>query len=177
MSYWQGLALATLGRVVLSAVTGPTESHGADARDQSCQGIEAAGGTSASRFRDRIYLTWTRFIFSPTGTYKQSPIFEAHSSDGGATFTAPQSIAGNVLYGQGSHPVVGPDGTVYVFWNGATRKSVLNSTYMVKSSDGGTTWSAPLQVAPLQEVGSPKDTKFRVNSFPMADISPTTGAL
>ena len=137
----------------------------------------AADHYTTSRFRDRIYLTWTRFIFSPTGNYVQSPIFEAHSTDGGATFSAPQSIVGNVLYDQGSHPVVGPDGTVYVFWDGATRKSTLDSTYMVKSTDGGSTWSAPLQVAPLQEIGSPKDTKFRVNSFPMADVSPTTGAL
>ena len=33
----------------------------------------------------------------------------------------PKSIAGNVLYSQGSRPVVGPDGTLYVFWDGSTR--------------------------------------------------------
>jgi hypothetical protein len=138
----------------------------------------AADHFASSPYRDRVYVTFTRFVFSPqTGAYVQSPIFEAHSSDGGATFSTPKSIVGNVLYGQGSHPVVGPDGTVYVFWDGATRKSALDSTYMVKSTDGGSTWSTPVVVAPLQEIGSPKNTAFRVNSFPMADVDATTGAL
>ena len=82
----------------------------------------AVDSHASSPFRDRVYVTWTRFLFNPhNGSYVQSPIFFASSSDGGATFTDPENIGGNVLYGQGSHPVVGPDGTVYVFWDGSTR--------------------------------------------------------
>src|SRR5207245_558955 len=56
---------------------------------------------SSSPFRDRVYVTWTRFIFNAhTGAYVQSPISEVHSSDGGKTFSSPQLIVGNVLYGQ-----------------------------------------------------------------------------
>ncbi len=133
---------------------------------------------ASSPFRDRVYVTFTRFIFNAhTGAYVQSPIFEAHSTDGGATFSAPQSIVGNVLYDQGSRPVVGPDGTVYVFFDGSTRLATLNSTYMVKSSDGGVTWSKPVAIAPLVSVIPLANTAFRVNSFPAADIDPTTGAL
>jgi hypothetical protein len=41
-----------------------------------------------SPFRDRIYVTWTRFLFSAgTGRYVQSPIFFVSSTDGGATFS------------------------------------------------------------------------------------------
>jgi hypothetical protein len=128
---------------------------------------------AGSPFQDRIYVTWTRFLFNAHyGSYVQSPIFFAYSTDQGATFSAPKSIAGNVLYGQGSRPVVGPDGTLYVFWNGSTRLASLNSTYMVKSSDGGATWSKPLSVATVTNIPGVRDTVFRVNSFPAAAAAP-----
>jgi hypothetical protein len=137
-----------------------------------------ADHSASSPFRDRVYVTFTRFIFDPhTGRYVQSPIFEAHSSDGGATFSAPQSIVSNVLYDQGSRPVVGPDGTVYVFFEGSTRLATLNSTYVVKSTDGGETWSTPVAIAPVVDVIPLANTAFRVNSFPAADIDPTNGTL
>lgn len=126
-----------------------------------------------SPFRDRVYVTWTRFLFNPhNGAYTQSPIFFASSSDGGRTFTSPKSIVGNVLYGQGSRPVVGPDGSLYVFWDGSTRLATTDSTYMVKSTDGGASWSAPRKVADLNETEPPVDTEFRVNSFPAAAAAP-----
>jgi len=133
----------------------------------------AVDSNPASQFRDRIYVTWTRFIFNPhNGHYVQSPIAFATSSDGGATFTTPKLIVGNVLYGQGSRPVVGPDGTVYVFWEGSTRLAATNSTYMVKSVDGGATWSSPLAIAPVIDSAELQDTAFRVNSYPAAAAAP-----
>src|SRR5437870_7453224 len=125
-----------------------------------------------SSFQDRIYVTWTRFIFNPhNGRYVQSPIAFVSSSDGGATFTTPTLISGNVLYDQGSRPVVGPDGTLYVFWDGSTRLATLDSTYMVKSTDGGATWSAPVSVSTLADVIPVHNTAFRVNSFPAAAVA------
>jgi hypothetical protein len=126
-----------------------------------------------SPFRDRIYVSWTRFLFNASnGAYTQSPIFFASSSDGGATFTTPKAISGNVLYGQGSRPVVGPDGSLYVFWDGSTRLASLDSTYVVKSTDGGATWGKPVRISTLNESESPEDTAFRVNSFPAAAAAP-----
>ena len=123
----------------------------------------------ASPFRDRVYVTWTRYLFNPNnGSYVQSPIAFVSSSDGGRTFTAPKLISGNVLYSQGSRPVVGPDGALYVFWDGATRLASTDSTYMVKSTDGGATWGAPKAIAPLVDIAPLHDTAFRVNSFPAA---------
>ena len=127
----------------------------------------------SSPFRDNVYVTWTRYKFSgSTGAYIQSPIFLVRSTDGGATFSTPTAISGNVLYGQGSRPVVGPDGTLYVFWDGSTRLASLNSTYVVKSTDGGTTFSKPVAISRLTDSDLIKHTVFRTNSFPAAAAAP-----
>jgi len=128
---------------------------------------------ASSPFRDRVYVSWTRYIFNPAhGNYVQSPIAFAYSTNGGATFSAPQLISANVLYSQGSRVVVGYDGTVYVFWEGATRLATLDGTWMVKSTDGGASFSRPVEIAPLQDIIPPANTVFRVNSFPAADVAP-----
>jgi BNR repeat-like domain len=133
----------------------------------------AVDSHSASPFRDNVYVTWTRFIFNAhNGRYVQSPIAVAVSRDGGNTFSDPQLIVGNVLYSQGSRPVVGPDGTVYVFWDGSTRLAALDSIWMVKSTDGGLSWSKPVAVSQIVDIISVKNTAFRVNSFPAADVAP-----
>lgn len=133
----------------------------------------AADAHTTSPFRDRVYVTWTRYIFSAgKGAYVQSPIFFASSSDGGATFTAPTNISSNVLYDQGSRPVVGPDGTVYVFFEGSTRFAQLSSQYVVKSTNGGATFSAPIAVSTVSDIIPPANTVFRVNSFPAAASAP-----
>lgn len=133
----------------------------------------AADASPASPFRDRVYLTWTRFIFNPAnGRYVQSPIFAAFSSDGGATFSDPQLISAPVLYSQGSRPTVAPDGTVYVFWDGSTRLATFDSTWFVKSTDGGATFSKPAKVADLVDIRPIADAAFRVNSYPAAAVAP-----
>jgi hypothetical protein len=127
----------------------------------------------SSPFRDRVYVSWTRYIFNANnGSYVQSPIAFVYSTDGGQTFSAPQNISGNVLYDQGSRPVVGYDGTVYVFFEGSTRLAALSSTYMVKSTDGGATFGKPVAVSTLSDIVSPANTVFRVNSFPAAAAAP-----
>jgi hypothetical protein len=123
--------------------------------------------------RDNVYVTWTRFKFNGhNGAYTQSPIFFVRSTDGGATYSAPKAISGNVLYGQGSRPVVGPDGSLYVFWNGSTRLASLNSTWVVKSTDGGATFSKPVAVSQLTDSALLKNTAFRNNSYPAAAAAP-----
>ena len=133
----------------------------------------AADSHAGSPFQDRVYVSWTIFNFSPiTGAYVKSPIAFSFSDDGGQTFSSPQTISDNVLYGQGSRPVVGPDGTVYVFWDGSTRLAAFDSIYMVKSSDGGQTWSKPQAVSELVDITNIQNTVFRVNSFPAAAVAP-----
>ena len=133
----------------------------------------AADANASSPFRDRVYVTFTRFIFNPAdGRYVQSPIMEAHSSDGGRTFSAPQLIGAPAIYDQGSRPVVAPDGTVYVFFEGSTRLATLPSTYVVKSTDGGASFGRPVAVAEVQDIVPLKNAAFRVNSFPAPAVAP-----
>jgi hypothetical protein len=128
---------------------------------------------ASSPFRDRIYVSWTRYIFNAhNGNYVQSPIFFAYSTDGGATFTAPTSITGNVLYDQGSRPIIGPDGTVYVIFEGATRLSTLDSQWIVKSTDGGVSWSKPTKIADVQDAIPIDSAVYRDDSFPAGAAAP-----
>ena len=127
----------------------------------------------ASPFYGRTYLTWTAF-HSVNGTTTASPIAETHSDDGGITWTAPHEISGSnpalctFQAGGGaagpcdedqfSVPTVAPDGTVYVSFindqNMALWESgeVFDDQYLVvRSTDGGQTWSTPTMIAGLED--------------------------
>jgi hypothetical protein len=133
----------------------------------------AADWHVTSPFRDRVYVSWTRFLFNAhNGSYTQSPIFFAYSTDGGATFSTPTNISGNVLYDQGSRPIVGYDGTVYVIFEGSTRLATLDSQWIVKSTDGGATFGPPTKIADVQDVIPPANTAYRDDSFPAGDAAP-----
>ncbi len=133
----------------------------------------AADWHVSSPYRDRVYVSWTRYIFNANnGSYVQSPIFFAFSTDGGRTFSAPQNISSNVLYDQGSRPIVGYDGTVYVIFNGATRLSTLGGTYIVKSTDGGVSFGSPVRIADVQAVIPLANAAFRNDSFPAGAAAP-----
>src|SRR5438876_236251 len=132
-----------------------------------------ADNNPASAFYGRIYISWTRFIFNPSnGAYKQSPIIFAYATDGARTSSTPQLTSATVLYSQGSPVMVGPDGSVYVVWDGDTRLGPFDSTWMTKSTDGGVTWTMPLAIAPLVDIHSPQNSAFRVNSFPAGAVAP-----
>jgi len=125
----------------------------------------AVDSHSGSPFQDRVYVTWTRFKFQAgSGAYVQSPIFFVYSTDGGATFSAPKNVSANAHYSQGSHPVVGPDGTVYntspiytgdpgcAYFIPGNHVSTCHSVAVYsKSTDSGQTWTDP---APVFAAGS-----------------------
>src|SRR5260221_8974979 len=109
----------------------------------------AADAHASSPFRDRVYVSWTRFIFNASnGRYVQSPIDFAFSTNGGRTFSTPQLLRGKVLYDHGSRPVVGPDGTADVFAEGSTPLATRSSTSVGQSTDGRVTLSKPAAVGP-----------------------------
>jgi hypothetical protein len=138
--------------------------------------LVAADAWPNSPFKDNIYVTWTIFNFTCNGGggFCDAPIFFSKSSDGGVTWSTPTEISGEnpdlCKFGnffdpsqpadacnndQFSDPVVGPDGAVYVFYmNYNTTKRTetspsgfQNQILMVKSTDGGNTWSSPVSVA------------------------------
>jgi hypothetical protein len=133
----------------------------------------AADSHASSPFRDRVYVSFTRYLFNPhNGSYVQSPIFFAYSTDHGATFSTPSNISGNVLYSQGSRPIVGPNGTLYVIFEGSTRLATLDSQWIVKSTDGGLTWSKPTKIADVQDAIPIANAVYRDDSFPAGAAAP-----
>src|SRR3954447_3835667 len=120
-----------------------------------------------SRFRDRVYVTWTTFAADGTGY-----IYEAHSADYGETFSAPVVVSTNSALcdqtfglptpqgtcneNQYSQPFTAPDGTLYVsyanFNNAVTAPENRNQMLLSRSTDGGVTFSAPVRVGYYNEL-------------------------
>jgi hypothetical protein len=128
-----------------------------------------ADATPSSPKVDNVYATWTRFnADTGAGVGGDSPIYFSQSTDGGATWSDGIEISGaNATYctdfsgesnanacdqDQGSHPIVGPDGTIYVaFGNGNTPVAGVNQHLMVKcdAADDCTNpanWSTPSKI-------------------------------
>src|SRR3989442_8978322 len=68
--------------------------------------------------------------------------------------------------------MVGPDGAVYLLWDGDSRLGSFDSTRRTKPAEGGDTWTRPLAIAPLVDIHSPQNSVFRVNSFPAGAVAP-----
>jgi hypothetical protein len=163
----------------------------------------------SSPYYGRTYLTWTKFE-SAFGSYMRSAIFESHSDDGGKHWTKAKEIsgsntslctfqvsgpAGQCDENQFSVPTVGPDGTVYVAFQNEQNEALWepdeyfdNQYLMVKSTDGGKTWSGPAFVVGLEDGTadypinvSGRQTltgyQLRVNSAGNIVASPTDGRL
>jgi hypothetical protein len=162
-----------------------------------------------SPYRDRIYVTWTAFAADGTAY-----IYEVHSSDYGETFSSPVLVSASTptctnSFGvtttpstcnenQFSDPFIGPDGSLYVVWNNSNNQptSGNNNNYQVllaKSTDGGQTFSAPVQVSPyydlpdcdtyqgagadtgqscVPEKGSSTVSVFRATNYPSGAVDP-----
>jgi len=128
-----------------------------------------ADATWASPKADNVYATWTRFNGDTgAGVGGDSPIYFSQSTDGGATWSTGIEISGSAAslcadwsgeadanacdQDQGSHPIVGRDGTVYVaFGNGNTPALGLNQHLIVKcpaTNDCSlpASWSAPVKI-------------------------------
>jgi hypothetical protein len=136
----------------------------------------------ASRFYGRTYVTWTKFAFKDQA-YLSSAIFESHSNDGGFTWSKAREISGanaslctvqsagpsgQCDEDQFSVPTIGPDGVIYVAFQNNQNSSlweageVGESQYLlVKSTDGGSSWSRPSFVVGLED-GS-RDYPFNVD--------------
>jgi hypothetical protein len=121
--------------------------------------------------KGNVYVTWTRFnLDTGQGVGAHSPIVFSQSTDGGATWSDQVIISGSGSFctdfsgsadpnacdqDQGSHPVVGPDGTIYViFANGNTPEFGINQVLMVKcppseDCNDETDWTPPVRVGDL----------------------------
>jgi hypothetical protein len=119
-------------------------------------------------FAGRVYLSWTKF----TNFFQASDIMVAYSGDGGRSFSISPRPVSNSFLNQGSVPVVGPDGTLYVVWNDLSNSQIKEA----KSTDGGATFTSPFVVSPYLPLSNPsRNSHFRVNSNPAAAADDTNG--
>jgi hypothetical protein len=161
-----------------------------------------------SAYQDRIYVTWTSFQADGTAY-----IWEVQSSDGGETWSSRKAISGNsaslcpVTFGiptphgscnqnQFSDPFVGSDGSLYVVYdnynNAVSGADNRNQVLMVKSTDGGATFSSPIKVTDYYDLpdcvtytgsdpgracvvnkGATKTSVFRATNYPSGAVDPT----
>jgi hypothetical protein len=150
-----GVAVANLKKV------DPSVFH-----DKEWGAIDTTAG-KANSHPNRLYITWTRFEAAPLA--QASPIYEVHSDDGARTFSTPHEISGSSTLcdyqtggtvarrcgdNQPSWPVVGPSGTVYVFFRNQDTPAA-NQFLMVKSTDGGVSFGDPVKVADDFDINYP----------------------
>lgn len=129
--------------------------------------LMAVDASRTSRFRDRVYVTWTSFAADGTAY-----IYGAYSKDYGETFSAPVVIShGSPVCGntyklptpqgacnenQFSQPFTAPDGTLYVTYanynNAFTGSDNSNQMLLAKSTDGGQSFSKPVLVGTYNEL-------------------------
>src|SRR5262249_11017329 len=138
-----------------------------------------------------------------------SPIFFSASRDGGKTWSPAKEISGvnpavctfsgtslpadgSCREDQFSSPVVGANGTIYVAFENdqaVNDGQFRNQHLVVKSTDGGATWSSPVRASDVLRDGASdypangrgrqtlSNSQFRVNSAGNLAIDPATGAL
>jgi hypothetical protein len=125
-----------------------------------------------SDFYGRCYLTTSRFLNGPQGSYAESPIWFSYSDDGGRTWSAPKEISGSHSSctsqetgggtdcdeDQFSYPEVAPNGTLYVhFLNGQNEAQwevdfdFDNQIMVVTSTNGGQTFGNPVPAVQLED--------------------------
>ncbi|HEX77514.1 MAG TPA: hypothetical protein G4O03_03760 [Dehalococcoidia bacterium] len=137
--------------------------------------------------QDIIYVTYTNFIdrwkllwvdeLPVLDLIEEQAVIElVRSEDGGQTWSRPVEVSPRVqIWGggeiarrvvQGSQPLVGRDGTLYVAWFDSGEDGVWKGTadiWVAASEDGGRTFSRPRLAARFLEVGfRPRSASFRL---------------
>ncbi|HEX6498678.1 MAG TPA: sialidase family protein [Micromonosporaceae bacterium] len=139
----------------------------------------------------KVVVTWTRFSLGAQGAgYKASPIVMALSRDHGHTWNRQGSPVSDSAhpYDQGSYPQFGPDGALYVAYEGGQPSTgyATDATIVARSTDDGLTFSNvevgrvyddldcfPMYAGRQTLTGE----HFRLNSYPTFSVDPVTGEL
>jgi hypothetical protein len=91
-----------------------------------------------------VYVLWAQY----PGQAANNTLHFARSTDHGQTFSKPVRITPGLGEEQFADATVGPDGTLYVTFRAiAHQKSTADGIWLVRSTDGGASFSAPQLVA------------------------------
>jgi hypothetical protein len=137
----------------------------------------------------KVAVTWTRFNSGPHGTsYLASPIVGAYSSDYGKTWNRQGSPISDAAhpYNQGSQVQYGPDGALYVAYEGASPTTGYATDAMViaRSTDNGLSFTTKELARVYDDFDcypvyggrqTLTDMHFRLNSYPSMSVDPATG--
>ena len=120
-----------------------------------------------------LYVTYTKF------TVADDSIMFTRSTDGGVTWSAPKALSNPATagYQQGSRPVVGPNGEVYVVWS-ELGPIDADFFYVRKSTDFGVTFSPEVQAVSHfanYGTGAPGFNRERSVDFPSIAVDRTSG--
>jgi hypothetical protein len=93
-----------------------------------------------------VYVLWAQY----PGQAGNNTLHFARSTDHGQTFSKPIRITPGLSEEQFADATVGPDGTLYVTYRTiAHQSSTTDAIWLVRSTDGGTSFSAPRLVASI----------------------------
>jgi hypothetical protein len=142
-----------------------------------------------------VYVTWTRFHFTPTA-YVESPIVMSKSTDFGRTWSPMIRVSpelagfgsGITPFAQGSNPVVGRDGSLYVAHQASVCADLScagfedhDAVVVSTSRNGGATFTHTevdvnfnFPFNPVVGRSTLTGQNFRINSFPLASYDPIT---
>ncbi|RJL31283.1 sialidase family protein [Bailinhaonella thermotolerans] len=187
----------------VTAESDGTSGTNAHLLDKQLMAVDHHAG---SPYRDRIYVTWTDFASDGTAY-----LYGAYSADHGETFSAPVLVStdsphcdnalglpaprGRCSVNQFSQPFVGGDGTLYVVFDNyntaVTGADNRNRVLLVRSTDGGASFSAPVKVgdfydlpdcltyqgknagvACVPEKGPTANSFFRAANYPYGVVDP-----
>jgi hypothetical protein len=127
---------------------------------------------AASPCAGNVYVAHTNFHASFGG----APIVFSRSTDGGASFSHPQTISTGGQAGtpnnQGVDIAVASDGTIYVAYSAFERSTGLTSISLVKSTDCGRKWSQPVAVGTVNDPQAP-GVAFRTPTFAFVAVDNT----
>jgi hypothetical protein len=91
-----------------------------------------------------VYVTWAEFSGST-----HSPVYVAVSHDQGNTWTLGKVTSGNVRNNQDQRIVTDPSGNAYLVFDNGVQGGKGTVLYASKSTNGGVSWSTPVQFAAL----------------------------
>jgi hypothetical protein len=132
--------------------------------------VDQSVGTSTA---GNVYVAWARY----TGQAANNVIFFSRSTDGGRTFGKPVALSGGQGEEQFADIGVGPQGAVYVTYREiAHQKSTQNRIRIVRSTDGGQSFSVPSTVAAIDPFDSTDYGPDTCGDGPFACLSGLTYA-
>jgi hypothetical protein len=142
-----------------------TAGNTTDFQDKEWLAVDNKAG---SPNKGNVYVTWTDFL-SPSSN--GSFISFARSTNGGVTFGTPLALSpqDRTQLVQGSVPVIAPNGDLYVAFSDG--HSAIGGIGIVKSTDGGVTFSAETRVTGVTNVSTMTGGGgVRTNSFPSVAV-------